>query len=346
MSGVAVFRALQLGDLLCMVPTLRALRAAFPEKEIALIGLPWAREFAGRFACYVDRFLEFPGHPALPERRDPQGRLDAFFEDARERHFDLALQLHGSGQVTNPLVAKLGAREMAGFAIPGERAPLGLYVDWRDREHEIDRGLRLLSALGIPDRGRTLEFPLEARDAEELEALESRHGFIAESAVCVHVGAQLSSRRWPPERFARVADRLAAAGLRVVLTGTAAEAPLTARVAGAMTHPAVDLAGRTSLGGAAALIAAARMLVCNDTGVSHLAAAFGTPSVVVCSGADPQRWAPLDHGRHRVLWHDVACRPCAHADCPIERPSPHPCAAGVSADAVSAQAKELLRCAG
>lgn len=346
MSGVAVFRALQLGDLLCMVPTLRALRAAFPQQEIALIGLPWARDFAARFACYVDRFLEFPGHPALPERRDPQGRLEAFFEAARERRFDLALQLHGSGQVTNPLVAQLGAREMAGFAVPGERAPLGLYVDWRDREHEIERGLRLLSALGIADRGRELEFPLRDEDMDELDRIERRFGFDAANAVCVHAGAQLASRRWPPQRFAAVADALADEGLQVLLTGTAAEAPLAARVATAMRQRVVSLAGATSLGGIAALVAAARMVVCNDTGISHLAAAFGTPSVVVCSGADPARWAPLDRERHRVLWQDTPCRPCAHADCPVTGPPAHPCAAGVSAAAVRDEALRLLRCAG
>jgi ADP-heptose:LPS heptosyltransferase len=235
---------------------------------------------------------------------------------------------------------------MAGFAIPGARAPLGLYVDWRDREHEIERGLRLLSALGIAHRGRDLEFPLCDADMDELERLEGRFGFDAASTVCVHAGAQLASRRWLPKRFAAVADALADEGLQVVLTGTAAEAPLAARVATAMRQRAANLAGATSLGGVAALIAASRMVVCNDTGVSHLAAAFGTPSVVVCSGADPQRWAPLDQRRHRVLWHDVPCRPCGHAVCPVREPQSHPCAGGVAAEAVRAEALELLRCAG
>jgi ADP-heptose:LPS heptosyltransferase len=88
----------------------------------------------------------------------------------------------------------------------------------------------------------------------------------------------------------------------------------------------------------AALIAGARLLVCNDTGVSHIAAALGVPSVVVCCGADPHRWAPLDASRHRVVFHPVSCRPCAHRDCPIG----HPCASGVSAAAVVAAAVEML----
>ena len=136
-------------------------------------------------------------------------------------------------------------------------------------------------------------------------------------------------------------DALAAEGLRLVLTGTAAEASLTARVQRAMREPALDLTGRTTLGVLGALIARARLLVCNDTGVSHLAAALGTPSVVVACGSDPRRWAPLNRELHRVLAAEVPCRPCAHRECPIG----HPCAIRVSAGDVIAETRKALLCA-
>src|SRR5262249_26356518 len=98
-----------------------------------------------------------------------------------------------------------------------------------------------------------------------------------------------------------VARALAAGGARVVLTGTAGEAELTRAVARAAAVPCVDLAGRTSLGALGALLDRARLLVCNDTGVSHLAAALRVPSVVVSTGDNPSRWAPVDARRHRVL---------------------------------------------
>jgi ADP-heptose:LPS heptosyltransferase len=188
-----------------------------------------------------------------------------------------------------------------------------------------------MEMLGIEPRGAQLEFPLAQRDWTEWRRLG------LERYAALHPGSQLSSRRWPAERFAEVGDALAAEGLEVVITGTAAEAPLTRRVKSRMREPALDLAGRTSLGGLAALIAGARLLVCNDTGVSHIAAAMRTPSVVIACGSDPKRWAPLNRQLHRVLSHDVPCRPCAHADCPLG----HPCALGIAAQDVIRETTRL-----
>jgi ADP-heptose:LPS heptosyltransferase len=103
----------------------------------------------------------------------------------------------------------------------------------------------------------------------------------------------------------------------------------------------MDLSGRTTLGGLAALIARARLLVCNDTGVSHVAAAMRTPSVVIACGSDPRRWAPLDAVLHRVLYREINCRPCAHRECPIG----HPCALGVSVHEVLNETHRLVACA-
>ena len=336
-AAIAVFRALQLGDLLCAVPALRALRHAHPRARVTLIGLPWARAFAARFARYVDDFLEFPGFPGMPERDCDVRALPEFLRAAQARHFDVALQLHGSGALSNPLVAALGARRAAGYCRSGDAEPRGVeLLPWRDGEHEILRYLRLLAALGVPPRDVALEFPLTPEDEQEA----ARLGVAPDGAAyaCVHPGSQLPSRRWLPERFAAVADALAERGLAIVLTGTAAEAPLTARVAAAMRTPALDLAGRTSLGSLAALVDGARLVVANDTGIVHVARARGVPSVAVSCGGDVGRWAPLAADSHRVVHYDVPCRPCAHRDCPIG----HPCAAGVSTADVLAAAAALL----
>ena len=333
---IAVFRALQLGDLLCAIPAVRALRGAYPDARIALVGLPWARELALRFPSYFDGFIEFPGFPGMPERAPDMASIPRFLDDVNRERFDLVLQMHGSGELTNPLAVLMGGALTAGFYRPGHYRPdPQRFFEWRDDEHEVLRWLRLARSLGLEERGAGLEFPIAEPDWAQWRSLE-----LGEYAV-LHVGSQLPSRRWPPERFAEVGDELAAEGLRIVLTGSAGEAPLTRRALRHMREPGIDLAGRTTLGTLGAVIAGARLLVCNDTGVSHIAAATGTPSVVVACGSDPRRWAPLERELHRVLCHEVACRPCAHRECPIG----HPCASGVLARDVVGEARKALLCA-
>lgn len=335
---IAVFRALQLGDLLCAIPALRALRRACPDSEITLIGLPWARTFVERFSHCIDGFMEFPGCPGLPEQPWNALRLLRFIAWARKKKFDLVLQMHGSGPIVNPLVASLGARITAGYYLPGGYRPNpDWFMPFPAREPEIRQHLRLMDFLGIADQGEELEFPLLERDRQEYKTLCQRLGIRRGHYLCVHPGSQLPSRRWPPQRFAAVADTLASHRLPAVLTGSMAEQPLTQEVMRRMRAPAFDLAGHTSLGGLAAVIAGARLLIANDTGVSHLAAALKVPSVIIASGSDVRRWAPLNRNLHRVLSHDVSCRPCAYRECPIG----HPCARGVSVESVQRVAVQM-----
>jgi len=335
--SVAVLRALQLGDLLCAVPALRALRAALPRARGTLIGLPWAAEFARRLPAYIDDFVEFPGWPGLPEREVDSAAVPRFLHEMKARRFDLALQLHGSGAHVNSLTCLLGAARTAGFFVPGAFCPdPDSYLPYPDGGPEPRRLLALLEFLGAPPAGAALEFPVSEEDERRWAELARRFELRPRAFACVHAGARWPSRRWPVERFAGVADALAADGLAVVLTGSAAEGALASELGRRMRAPAVNLAGRTDLGTLAALLRDARLVVCNDTGVSHLAAAVGTRSVVVASGSDVRRWAPEDAARHRVLSVDVDCRPCDFPICPIG----HPCALELGEDAVARQAVE------
>ena len=296
---VAVVRALMLGDLLCAVPALRSFRAAFPGAEIVLVGLGWARELVPRFRHLLDGFLELPGFPGLRETEPRVRDLPRFLERAHRLELDLAVQLHGSGRVTNPLAFLLGARRTAGFYPPGEPCPdPELFVPYPEQGHEIHRLLRLPEHLGLPADGDRLEFPLGPADGAEVAAIAP--GLSRGSYACVHPGAR-SAAPWEAEGFAHVADVIAGHGLGVVVTGTAGERATARGVALTARTPVVDLVGRTSLGGLAALLAGARLLVSNDTGVAHLAAALAVPSVVVVTTSDPERWAPLDRELHRAV---------------------------------------------
>lgn len=335
---IAVFRALQLGDMLCAVPALRALRNAWPHARITLIGLGDGGDFRRRFSRYIDDWMRFPGLDAFPEQRADEAALPAFYEQARAQRFDLALQMHGSGQLSNGVVRRLGARQWIGFMPAGGISEEGARVAWPDELPEPLRYLKLVEALGVPADDPALELPLTGDDYAESRALCRKHGLTPARTVLVHPGARLRSRRWPVERFGAVAAALARQGWQVAVTGTRDEADIVRNTIAASGIDAVDLCSRTSLGGLAALAAQCRLVVCNDTGMSHVCAAVGAPSVVVASGSDVRRWAPLDADRHNVLWKAVPCRPCAYEDCPIG----HPCALGVEVEQVLAAALRRL----
>lgn len=303
LRSIAVLRALQLGDLLCAVPALRALRAFAPHARITLIGLPWARDFVARFHRYVDDFEPFPGYPGLPEQAPRLQDLPPFFARMRQRRFDLALQMHGSGTITNGVAHELGAEQAAGFHPLGSRAAADPYfLPYPEGLHEVRRSLALLLHLGIPAQGEGLEFPLTPEDFAAADALPGVAKLVPGRYVCLHPGARHAHKRWPPQKFAAVGDALHEAGFDVVLTGSAAERDITQAVAAAMRAPALDCASDIPIGGLAAILARAKLLVCNDTGVSHVACGLGLPSVVVFFATDPLRWAPLDATRHRTLY--------------------------------------------
>lgn len=337
-ASIAVFRALQLGDMLCAVPALRALRHAFPDAHIALIGLPNAREFVSRFRAYVDELIEFPGVEAFPEQAAREDELPGFYTRVRGAQFDVALQMHGSGGQSNPIVGQLGANRSGGFVAQADQGVPGQWLPWPDELPEPHRYLALLRHLGLPAEDDALEFPCSEDDQQAAADLLREHSLDPTRLVLMHVGARLPSRRWPLERYARMATALLLQGWQVALTGTAAERPLTADVRRLSGRNLPDLCGKTTLGSLASLVQASRLLLCNDTGISHIAAAVRAPSVVIASGSDARRWAPTNHDLHVVLAGDAPCRPCAHEHCPIG----HPCALAVTVPQVLREVNRQL----
>lgn len=339
---IAVFRALNLGDLLCFVPALRALRASYPRAFITLIGLDSARPLVQRFPHYIDELVLFPGDEHFPEQPVRDQELPAFYEAMQARQFDLALQMHGTGQHSNAIVQRLGAARWVGFVPrPGQARP-GCLLAWPAHLPEARRYLALLQHAGMGaaarDDGR-LELPLSGADLNEASEHAAVCGLVLERTVVLHPGARLPSRRWPVSRFADVGRVLCDAGWQIAVTGSRAERALVDAVCGQLQRPAANLCGQTSLGGMAALLSRVPLLICNDTGVSHIAAAVRTPSVVVACGSEVARWAPLDRERHVVLHADPGCRPCAWHDCPYPG---HPCARAVSVDDVLQVAQRKL----
>lgn len=296
---IAVFRALQLGDMLCVIPAIKALRAAYPSAEITLLGLPWASSFVERFCMYFDRFIHFPGYPGLPEQPFDENEYNSFLQQMQNEKFDLLLQMQGNGTIVNKMLKDFGAKHLAGFQPAGFYESNPLFISYPGGTHEIKRHLALMRSLGIPLHSLHLEFPLTNDDVNAYDQLCIP--IVKNSYVCIHPGSRGSWRQWPPQLFAAVADYFVENNYAVVVTGTADESEITKELLKCAKHPLIDLTGKTNLGAVAMLIKNAFMLISNCTGVSHIAAAFETPSVVISMDGEPERWGPLNKELHTTI---------------------------------------------
>jgi ADP-heptose:LPS heptosyltransferase len=297
---IAVLRALPgVGDMVCAVPALRALRDRFPRARIALIGLWSSRWMLDAYPQYVDELLPVDGLPMLcPPPADVEGAMAALAA-ARQGHVDLAVQLHGDGSLSNLVTTLIGATRQLVHHRPEQPPPEGaLAVPYADRGHEIVRLLDLVEHLGVVGDA-TLEPPVHESMAGG-RAIVATLPLAGGGFAVLHPGASDPRRRWPPAGFAAVARWLLERDVAVVATGTPSERPVVEELC--RREPGViDLCGRTDVCALAGVLAAARLVVSNDTGVAHLAAAVRAPSVVTFLGDDPGRWAPLDSVRHRVV---------------------------------------------
>jgi ADP-heptose:LPS heptosyltransferase len=305
-NKIAVFRALYLGDMLCIIPTVRAIRAAFPSAQISLVGLPWQADLIKRFPQYFDRLISFPGWPGLPEQPVNPRQIVSFLADMQREAFDLIFQLQGNGALTNAMCMLWGGRKVSGLRKAEEYSPEpGLFPVSEDGEHEVLRFLKVCDCLNIPRVGTHLEFRILPEEKTRLAKILSVAGLADGRYVCLHPGARDPRRRWPAENFARLANALASHGYTPVLTGSGDEKSLLKEVSARIDVPVVNIVenfGHLSAGELAALLQRAALLISNDTGVSHVAAALQLPSVIIFSPyADIDRWRPLDRVSHVAI---------------------------------------------
>jgi len=272
-TDVLALRALGLGDLLTSVAALRGLRRAWPGARLVLA----APAALGAWMA---------GQGVVDDVVAVRGLADGRVLASRGGSPDVAVNLHGRGPQSHRLLATVPAGRLVAYACPEAGVDDG--PSWRAEEHEVDRWIRLARWAG----GEADPFDLR------LPAPGDRLAH-----VVLHPGAAAVSRHWPVERWAAVAGALAARGHPVVVTGTNAEARLADAVAS--TSPGVENAcGRLDLSALGELVGTAALLLSADTGVAHLATAFGTPSVTLFGPVSPLLWGPrIDDHLHRVLWH-------------------------------------------
>lgn len=319
---VLAIKVADFGDALLTTPALAAVHTAWPEARIDVLTTPGPAGTVFRRSGLVDEVLVLEKSPLRhPAASAGPGRhiLD-FARSLRAERYDVVLLFHSlvtrRGALKHAaLVLATGAAVRAGLLHP-ERARSAFlthgavdrgYAGW----HVLQANLAVVQALGLPAPERSPFFPVSsaARNAADALLADLPAGG---RIIAIHPGGGPYSlaRRWPAERFARLADALIARGLRVVLVGTAADD--TAAVRQLVAGPLLDLTDRTDLDVLAAVLQRCEVLVANDGGVMHLAAAVGTPVVAVFGPTSPVAWGPWPPERHRVVRLDLPCQPCLY----------------------------------
>ncbi len=324
------------GDAVLTLPALEALDRRFPQAEISLLAKPWVLELFAEHPA-VNRIIEYRPED---EHRGILGRWRLARDLSKER-FSLAVMFPNSlDAALIPWLAGIplrvgyptdGRRWLLSHPIPGRSVRVG--------QHQVERYLGIVRALGA-DGTPLLRLPVSEEAQARGGQLLRGHGIgPADLIVAVNPGSVYgSAKRWPPERFAAMADALAdRRRARILLIGSERERPVLEEVAGGMRRPAVNLGGRTDLVSLVGLLARAGLLVSNDTGAMHIAAAAGTPVLAVFGPTDVEATGPL--GPHsRIVREPVPCSPCLLRECPID----HRCMTGVSVEQVLHAASELL----
>lgn len=305
---IAVLRANGIGDFIFALPALEALRTAYPEAHITLLGASHHAALLEGRASPVDRVIVVPPSRGVNEvdGAERANALEPFFATMRAEAFDLALQMHGGGQYSNPFTQRLGARMTAGLRATNA-PPLDRWTPYIYWQSEIVRYLEVAALVGAPPVTVAPRLAVTTRDAMEAERAvpPSDHAL-----VLLNPGSSDPRRRWTVEGFATVGDALARRGARILVNGSAGERDLTGRIVAAMGCHAVDLAGRLTLGGLVGLAARCTVVVSNDSGPLYVCAAAGAPTVGIYWCGNLATSAVLTRARHRPVasW---------RLDCPV-----------------------------
>ena len=340
-NKIAVLRANGLGDFMFSLPALEALRATYHQAEIVLLAHQWHQDLLARRPGPVHRVVVVP--PGLLGGEAGGGGDDGppepFFAAMAAERFDLAVQLHGGGRHSNPFVRHLGAGLTVGLQTP-DAAALDRWVPYVYYQNEILRLLEVVALVGAGVVGLEPRLAVLASDRKEAaRALAPSERPLA----VLHPGATDPRRRWPPERFAAVADRLMEAGAQVAVVGTEDEAELAGRIVSGSPGVIHDLAGQLSIAGLAGLLERSAVVVADDSGPLHLAAAVGTATVGIYWCGNLINAGPMTRARHRpaISWR-LRCPECG-LDCTRATCSHRASfVADVSVDEVATSALELL----
>jgi heptosyltransferase II len=327
------------------IPALREIRCLFPEAHISLLVRPWVRDVYSA-AEFVDEILEYDKHGM---HHGPLG-LRRLIADLKRRRFDLAILLQNAFDAAfiawcARIPRRIGyARDRRSFLLTDAR-PIDPAIR---RMHQVYYYLDILSVLGLPPQSRnenSEHYPSIAigiRDSDRQAAREMlRARGIEEGNIVVGINPGAfygKAKRWFADRYAQVADALISRyGARIALFGSPTDCAIVEEVAANMQHPSVILAGQTTLGQLMGLLKECSLLITNDSGPMHLAAALDVPQLALFGSTSETATGPISR-RAVVIKHSVDCNPCFLRECPTD----FRCMKGISVQEVAEAAQSIL----
>jgi lipopolysaccharide heptosyltransferase II len=316
---ILIVRTDRIGDVLLSTPVIRVLREAYPQAYIAMMVSPYAKEIV-EGNPYVDDVIIYDKEA----KHKSWGRSIRFARNLKKKRFDLSLILHPTNRVHlvtyfAGIPRRIGYDRKLGFLLTDKVK----HTKHLGEKHESEYNLDLVRLLGIEPLDNALYMPLKQYSERWAEDLFLGQGIKeTDKLLAIHPGASCPSKIWPNERFALVADRLIEKyGFKILVVSGPKDISLAQSLIKNMRHPAINIAGKTSLSQLASILKRCRLFISNDSGPVHVACAVGTPVISIFGrsqkGLSPKRWGPVG-GKDKILHKDVGCVECLAHDCAKE----------------------------
>ena len=302
---ILVIRLRSIGDTVLSTPSLLALKRFLPRAKVDILVEDWVAPILEEHPCVNEVIAMERGSLASRAR---------VAKDLRKRRYDVVYNLHG-GTTATLLTRATGARHRVGYStyqysnLHNHQAPSPLVLWQQPKTHSVEQQLALLGWTGVPvtDRPPTT-VAVTKTAAAKVEADLRQSGLEAKKIALIHPAAAFATKQWAADHFARVAEFLEDAGLATVAIAGPGETQVLNDLVSKTRAKVVTL--NLSLPEVTALASRSQLFVGNDSGIAHIAAAVGTPSVVIFGSSNIAHWRPWTRNAAEVVYEEMACQPC------------------------------------
>lgn len=303
------------GDAIMTLPAVASIRATYPKAHIAMLVKPWVADIYKLFSA-LDEIIIYEN------KFDSPAGVFKLAQKLREKKFDLAILLQNAIEAAIIAVAaRIPLR--AGYDSDARGLLLTNRVKRTDeikKVHQTDYYLEMVKALGCVSVGREMHMETKINLAEAQNILRKfLPGEIGKPIIGMAPGATYGpAKKWFPERFAEVADKLAEKfSVQTIVMGGKSDEETIREVVKLASSKLINLAGRTTLQEAIYLISQCRIFISNDSGLMHIAGALNIPTVAIFGSTNPVTTSPVG-SKSVIVRHEVSCSPCLKKNCPTD----------------------------